>query len=257
MKNKLFLILGMLSAINCYADDSGTNLKANIQAKNIHGVVSAGTWFNLALQDNIIASTGSQHFTATLVDPILNENLSEGLIPAKSTINGTYRNNGSKCSFEIDSITFKGTTIDLLPGAYSNVIASLPNQPDCNPNMNYSPSQQLEFQTKVDIENLTPIVRYKDYTITNKQDNFVQSFGNSDYRITGITKFTDGLMEVSVKFYNLSIKDKLVPVYFDEFGLPHCLNFTLITEDENSNYENIYSYLVLAKYNKFGFGILD
>ena len=85
----------------------------------------------------------------------------------------------------------------------------------------------------------------------------VQSFGNADYAITGTTKFTNGLMKVSVKFYNLSIKNKLLPVYFDEFGLAHFLNFTLITEEGENNYQDTYSYLVLAKYNKFGFGILD
>lgn len=255
MKKILFLTLGVLLASNCFAGASNKFINANIQLKNIHGVVSAGTWFNLALQDNIIPSNESQLFTAKLVDPIINQNLSEGLIPANAIVTGTYRNDSKKCSFEIDNISFKGTDIDLFPGAYTTVSAPLPNQPECDPELSYRVGQQLEFQTKVDIEDLTPIIQYKNFKIINKPDNFVQSFGNDDYAISGITKFTNGLMKVSVKFYNVSIKDKLVPVYFDEFGLPHCLNFSLMTEEENN--QNTYSYIFIDKYNKFGFGVLE
>ena len=75
---KYLCIAGLLALTNMSNAEDTKLIKANVQLKNVHGVVTAGTWFNLALQDNIISSTGSQHFTAELVDPIMNQNLSEG-----------------------------------------------------------------------------------------------------------------------------------------------------------------------------------
>ena len=133
----------------------------------------------------------------------------------------------------------------------------MPNQPECNPKMSYQVHQLLEFQTKVDIAGLEPISRNNNYIAEDKQDNFVQAYGNSDYAITGITKFTNGLMQVSVKFNNDSIKSKLVPVYYSELGMPHALNYTFITTEAIPSSRNTSSYLILSHYNNFGFGILE
>ena len=268
MKKHLIAMLLVFSGY-IYAENSSQHIKANIEMKNVHGVVASGTWFSLELQDNIVASTGTQHFTATLVDPIFNQNMTEGLIPAKAVINGTYRNDGSTCSFEIERISYNntrtrvldvgGTDIDLQPGAYTKVNATTPNQLECNPSYNYGSRQHLEFQTKVDIAGLDPIVHYsKDYVVKPSPLNFVQAFGTSSYAITGITKFTNGFMQVKVKFYDKSLRDKLVPVYFDEFGLAHCLNYTLISTDEQLSVVNdTNSYLILSHYNNFGLGIVE
>ena len=153
----------------------------------------------------------------------------------------------------------KDADIELQPGAYTKVNASMPNQPECNPNINYVPAQLLEFQTKVDIEGLTPVAYNKDYYIKNSQDNFVQTYGNSDYAITAITKYTNGLMKVSVKFFNNSLKNKLVPVYFDDFGISHGLSFDMVTTEDRpfDNLNNTYSYMFTGVHPKFGFGILE
>lgn len=259
MKKLIVLMLGLSAVANvCVAKNSNKFIKANIELKNAHSVVSSGTWFSMDLTTDLVASTGTQKFSATLVDPIYNQNFSEGLIPAKAVVNGTYHNDGSTCSFEIDSISFKGTEIGLAAGAYSIVNATVADQPECNPRFNYGQGQHMEFQTKVDIPDLIPINRIKDYTVVkNDTDDFVQAYGNSDYAITGITKFTNGLMQVNVRFYDSSIREKLVPVYFDEAGLAHCLNFTIIATDLQTGVNDTSSYLVLAHYNNFGFGILD
>ena len=275
------VMLGVLAVSGaCQAADASQFIKANIEFKNTHGVVASGTWFSMTLQDNLIASTGSQAFTATLVDPIFNQNMTEGLIPANAVVNGTYRNDGKTCSFEIDTISFNddiqvskhgskhkakqpvvygGTTeIGLAPGAYSAVNATLPNQPECNPSFNYGAGQHMEFQTKVDIAGLEPIVTYKDYIIKENKDNFLQTYGNSSYAVSGITKFTNGFMQINVRFYDKSIRNKLVPVYFDETGLPHSLNFTLVATDSmQTGVNDTSSYLILSHYNNFGFGVLQ
>ena len=264
MKKYVLLMLGFLSVSGaCFATDSSQFIKANIEFKNAHSVVASGTWFSMTLQSNLIASLGAQQtrvssFTATLVDPILNQTFSEVLIPAKAVVRGTYHNDGKTCSFEIETISYKDTDIGLAPGAYSTVNATLPNQLECNPNFNYGSGQHMEFQTKVDIAGLDPIVHYsKDYVVKNSQDNFVQAYGNSSYAISGITKFTNGFMQINIRFYDKSIRNKLVPVYFDEAGLPHSLNFALIARDTQTSVNDTNSYLILSHYNNFGFGILD
>ena len=264
---KYLLGLAMCATMTAYAANSDQYIKASIMMKTTHGVVQSGTWFNLALQDSIAPEQGSQSFTAKLIDPIYNEDFSEVLIPANSKVTGTYKNNGSSCSFEVENISYNntrtrvldvgGTDIELQPGAYSTINASLPNQPECNPKIGYQAHQLLEFQTKVDIAGLDPVARNADYVAEDKPDNFVQAYGNSDYTIVGITRFTNGLMQVSVKFNDESIKNKLVPVYYDEFGIPHPLNYTFIATEAMPSSNNIKSYLVLSRYNNFGFGILE
>jgi hypothetical protein len=256
---KSFFTVGLTLFAGFALANSSNYIKANLIMKNVHSTVNAGTWFSLSLRDGLNPAGGTQRFTATLNDQIYNKNFTEGLIPAKAIISGIYKNDGKSCSFEIDSISFKGTDIALQPGAYTTVNASLPNQSECDSSMNYNAGQLLEFQTKVDIPDLTPISYTKDYIVQSTPDNFVQAYGNSDYYITGITKFTNGLMQVKVKFNDLSLKDKLVPVYYDDLGLPHCLNFTFMATEDGAldQLNNTYSYLVLGHYNNFGFGVLD
>lgn len=253
----------------CNASSQIAIKNANV-VKNIHGVVESGTWFNFILQNSITAPNKGQdsieQFTAKLVNPIYNKNFTELLIPVqtitqksgnkgKPTINktiagailtGIYKNDGNRCTFIIETIHFKDTEIELKPGAYSTVNASLPNQPGCNSKLNYTSGQLLEFQIKVDISDLYPIRFDKNLQELSTQDHYVQSYGTSDYAITGITKFTNGFTQVIIRFYDNNIKDKLVPVFYDDFDLPHQINFMRISD----------TYLLGANYQKFGFGIL-
>ncbi len=260
MKQCMLILLGVAVTNICAAESSNNfNVKADVIIKNIHGVVQSGTWFNLALSNNVTASIGSQKFTAVVTEPIYNKDFSEVLIPAQTMVSGTYLNDGKTCSFGIETISLKDAEIDLLPGAYTKVNASLLNQPECNPEINYVPSQLLEFQTKVDIEGLTPVTYNKDYYIKDSQDNFVQTYGNSDYAISSINRYTNGLLKVSVKFFDNSLKGKLIPVYFDEFGVSHPLNFNMVTTEDKpfDNLNNTYSYMFSSAHPKFGFGIWE
>ena len=156
MRKHILTLAGIAAVTTCNATSSNY-IKADVMIKNIHGAVQSGTWFNLALDNNIVGTAGSQHFTAKVVDPIYNKDFSEVLIPANTLVSGTYLNDGNTCSFNIDNIALKDADIELQPGAYSKVNASMLNQPECNPNINYVLSQLLEFQLKVDIEGLTPV----------------------------------------------------------------------------------------------------
>lgn len=267
---KMLISLGLISFIGfCNANNSSKYIKANIIIQNIHGSLQAGTWFNFILKDNIIPSVNTaitntnasigQHFIATLADPIYNHDFSELLIPQGAVAHGTYHNNGNSCSFTIEEIDYKDNEIELQPGAYNTISASLPNQAECNPHITYGIGQLLEFQTKVNINDLTPVEYNNDYTVLFTQDNFVQTYGNSDYAITAITKYSNGLMQISVKFYDAAIRSKLVPVFYDDFELPHVMNSTFVTRNDepDESYKNIYSYLVIGSHKKFGLGILE
>lgn len=257
MNNKTIVFLGMIAVLGNANASIAANIpiKAKLIINNVHGVVSEGSWFNLELQNSIVPEDGSQSFTAKTSVPIFNKDFSEGLITAKAVVNGTYYNDGKTCSFNIENISFGDTEIEFLSGALSVVNASQPNQPDCNPMIGYEQNQALEFQTKVDIENLDPIWNNKEFIIKNSQDDFAQTYGNSDYAIGSIVKYTNGLMKVRVKFNSSSIKDKLVPVYFDDFGVSHALNFNLVSDKTQLN--NSYSYIFAGTHRKFGFGILE
>lgn len=267
MKKYLYVIIASMMFSICNASNQIKD--ANV-VKNIHGVVESGTWFNFILQNSITAPHEGQdsieQFTATLVNPVYNKNFTELLIPVqtitqksrnkgKPTINkiiagailtGIYKNDGNRCTFIIETISFKDTEIQFKPGAYSTVNASLPNQPGCNSKLNYTSGQLLEFQIKFDIPDLYPISFDKNLQELSTQDKYVQSYGTSDYVITGLTKFTNGFTQVTLRFYDNDIKDKLVPVFYDDFDLPHQINFMRISD----------TYLMWANYQKFGFGIL-
>ena len=243
---------------NCYANNIH-HIKHKIQTKvNTDGNVQAGTWFNLDLQSVVQNAQGTQQFRAITVEPIYNKDYSAILIPAKATVNGSYINNGSTCSFSINKISFKDTDVELNPGAYSTVNASLPNQAPCNPELTYTTGQLLEFQTKVIIGDLLPVSINNDYQVLNTPYSFAQAEGNKDYIVKNITTFTNGLMKLDVEFHNQSIEDKLVPIYYDRYGLSHFINFTIVTNNqENLNSSNLRSYLILSYYLDFGFGLRD
>ena len=221
-----------------------------------YGTVSKGTWFNLALHDAINPELKARPFTAIVIDPIYNKDFSEELIPANTLVRGTYTNDGKKCSFNIDELDFNGISIPLKPSMYSRVSAPLPDQPDCNPTLNYKSGQMLEFQNLVNILNLPVITTNVSYTPLAQQDHFVKAVADSDYDIIGVTKYSNGLMQVTVKFNKPSLKDTLVPIYYDNLKLPHCLNFAVMLHSSNSD-KLTYDYIFLSRYDNFGFGVLD
>lgn len=284
MKKYLYGIIGYTVFSICNASNQIV-IKDSSVVKNIHGVVESGTWFNFVLQNNITApnagQNNSQRFTAKLVNPIYNKNFTELLIPVqtitqkskkkgKSSINktiaetiltGIYKNDGNTCTFIIETISFNDTRvgdteIQLKPGAYSIINASLPNQPECNPKFNYNSGQLLEFQTKVDIPDLYPIRFDKNLHKQSTPDNYVQAYGTSDYVITGINKFTNGFTQISVRFYDNGIQNKLVPVFYDELNIPHQINF-LLEDEKPLKTSTTGTYLLGSSYQKFGFGILE
>ena len=198
----------------------------------------------------------AQRFNAKLIDPIYSKDYSEELIPANTLVSGIYTNNGKKCSFNIEMISFSGMSIPLKSGMYSTVSAPLPDQPECNHTLNYSSGQTLEFQNNVNIINLPVITTNTSYIPLVQQDHFVKAVADSDYDIIGVTKYTNGLMQVSVKFNKPSLKDELVPIYYDNLKLPHCLNFAVTARTSNPD-NTTYDYVMSSHYENFGFGILD
>jgi hypothetical protein len=251
MKKKILVCLSACLIGVSTVNATGIKLKSNSLIKNGHGLVEAGSWVNMKLQTPLIVKQQVQTFTAKTVDPVYNHDFSEVLIPANSIVSGEYNNDGDFCSFSINKISFKDTEIQLKQGAYSTVSATLPNQPACNPEMAYMAGQLLEFQTKVDIPNLDVIANIKQRSKVS-HDNFIEAYGNSQYVIKDISRFDNGLMQIEVQLVNVDIKDKLVPVYYDDYGIAHGLNYQL-TRLGNSEY----SYLMLSNYDSFGFGIKE
>ena len=251
MKNRLSIWLGVIIVGISTANASGLKLSSSSLIKNGHGLVEMGSWINMKLQTPLLAKEQVQAFTAKTVDPVYNHDFSELLIPANSTVTGTYNNDGEECSFSINKISFKDTEIQLKHGAYSAINAALPNQPACNPEIGYSVGQLLEFQTKIDIANLDVIASVKQNSKT-LHDNFIEAYGNSQYIIKDISRFDNGLMQIIVDIRDSDIKNKLVPVYYDDYGIAHSLNFQV----KDMGY-NEYSYLMLGHYDSFGFGMLD
>lgn len=231
------------------------NAKAT-QPNLVAGVISSGTWFNLSLEQLIMPIKGEEAFSAKIVDPIYNQAFSAILIPANAKVSGTYRNTGNRCVFAINTIKFKNTEIELHSGAYSVVNASVPKQIECNPHLSYGINQQLEFKTLVAISGLEPFSYNRSYVTLHSRDSFVQTVGNEDYMINGIQKYSNGLMQVGVKFIDKSLKSKLLPVYYDDYGIVHFLNYTLVTDPDSLGQSDTQSYLMLGDHDKFGFGIL-
>jgi hypothetical protein len=228
-----------------------------IESKSIdYGIVSKETWFTLKLKNNITSSIGSQHFSANLIDPIYNKNFSKELIPANALITGTYKNDGNECSFNIDTINFSGTRITLKPGMHSIVSATLPNQPECNNNLNYNSGQILEFQNLINILNLPSLANNTTYIPLTQQDHFIKAVVNPAYDIIGVTKFTNGLMQVTVKFNKPSLKNSLLPIYYDALRLPHYLNFSVVTNLSNQD-NTTYNYIFISQHDIFGFGVIN
>ncbi|MDQ5921375.1 MAG: hypothetical protein QG673_1433 [Pseudomonadota bacterium] len=249
MKVWLFVIMSFITIV---ADA--------LQVESKQGVIHAGTWFNLSLQQEIVANSNgdfsNQNFIARVVDQIYSQDFSEILIPKGALVKGVYSSNGKSCSFEINTIEFKYTQITLYPGAYSIVNASLPGQIECNSKLDYSINQQLEFKSLVDINGLEQVGLNKDYVIKPSPDSFVQIVGNSAYVVSNIQRFTNGLMEVSVEFKDKSLKAKLLPVYYDDYGIVHFLNYAIVINQDMLWQNDTQSYLILGSHDRFGFGTL-
>lgn len=252
---------------------NNTNNVSTIQVVNnsgTDGMILAGTWFNMSLQNKLVASKNNQKFEAKTLDIIYSKDFSKALVPAGAIVKGIYNSDDNKCSFEINSVQFQNTTINLSPGTYSTVITALGHV--CNPKINYNESQILDFQLKMDILNLKPIFYNLDYYIEDSSnDDLVElSTGDDDYAINRITQFTNGLIQVSVLFVDRSNLSStvptpvnLVPVFYDEDRSLHPLNF--IREDimddmkkpKNKQILIGYRYLFSNHYKNMAFGIME
>lgn len=248
---KLLSILLIFGAIS--ANAAGHHLKSRLMMKRISGTVESGSWINMKLEDNLTAKEGIQKYTAKTVDPIYNKKFSEILIPSGALIHGEYHNDGSTCSFSVDTIEFDDTEIELKKGAYTTVSASLPDQADCGSNVNYMSGQLMEFQMRVDIADLYVIEKIKPEKLEAEMEDFVEAYGNEDYAVTDIIRYTHDLMQVTVRLNNDAVdRNKLVPLYYDDLGVAHNLNYLVVPLDNNT-----YIYLVLAHYDRFGFGVME
>lgn len=231
---------------------NAASLNSETIVKNTHGVVDAGTWVSMALENGLTAKQGAQKYSARTLDPIYNKKMTEILIPQGATISGTYNNDGKTCSLSVDTISFKGTDISLKPGAYSEVNLSQLNHIGCNVSTDYPENQLMEFQFKVDIKTLDVIKTVKN-AINPTDNNYVQSYGDSDYKIRDITNFTNGLMQVTVVMNKDELNsNNLVPVYFDDLGMAHNLNYYAVPLGDN-----VYAYEMLSHYDKWGFGVME
>lgn len=222
-------------------------------SNSVRGTVESGNWFSLSLQNEITPEIGSQEFVAKTVAPIFDRTQTNVLIPANSLVKGKYVNNGDSCSFSIDSISFKDTQVGLLPGAYTNINAVLPNLPECSPTANYMSGQLMVFQLKVAIPNLDVIKRFSPETFIKSADSYVQSVKTNDYAISNMSKYSNGFVQATIKLNDnwLDIT-KLVPIYYDEYGIPHNLNYYCVPVAKN-----VYEYRFYSVSDSFGFGVME
>lgn len=243
----LSIISGLASASNL--DDM---LEPGIVIKNVHGVLESGTWFNLSLLTNVNASLGTQNFTARLNEPIYNQNFEELLIPANSIATGTYSNSGESCSFNVTQIQFDNQRVELLASNYTKISLPLPAMLTCDPKKNYLQTQIMDFKSNKDIE-IAPLSYNKMNLVAVTNNTFVQTFGKNDrYVITKIINFTNGLMEVTVKFNEPEYINRFIPVFYDNYEIPHPINFTKHLINDGSEV----SYIFTSRYSKFGFALI-
>lgn len=249
---KLLIILIAGFSTNVFALKTKVNPGITI-SNSVRGTVESGNWFSLGLQTEIAPEIGSQEFIAKTVAPIFDRTQTNVLIPANSLVKGKYVNNGDSCSFSIDSISFKNTQIDLLPGAYTNIDAVLPNLPECSTTANYMSGQLMVFQLKVAIPNLDIIKRFKPETFTKSADSYVQAVKTNDYSISNMSKYSNGFVQATIKVNDewLDIK-KLVPIYYDSYGIPHNLNYYCVPVAKG-----VYEYRFYSITDSFGFGVME
>lgn len=247
------LITTIFISLAISANAAGHRMKSRLMMKKISGTVESGSWINMKLEDNLLAKEGVQKYTAKTVDPIYNKKFTEVLIPAGALVHGEYRNDGNSCSFSVNTIEFKDTEIELKKGAYTTITASLTEQADCGLTVNYMSGQLMEFQMKVDIPDLYVIEKIKPEKLEAETEDFVEAYGNEDYTVTDIVKYTHNLMQVTVRINNDAVdRNKLVPLYYDDLGVAHNLNYMMVPLGNN-----VYVYLVLAHYDRFGFGLME
>lgn len=258
MRNYLLFSLAVCLLIGkyCYASDNSSDTSGTVGIENIHKVLESNTWFYISLQNNVLPEFGMQNFTATMNYAIYNKDFSEVLIPDNAIVYGTYQNDAVSCRFNINKIIFKGTEISFKSKDYSTVSTIFPGKLACNPKMKYLSPQLLEFKTNVAINNLAPVDYNRVYIPLNTQDNFVQAFGSSDYSIRSITKFTNKLMKVVIEYKDQAIVSKIIPVFYDNYGQAHQLNFTTEEVKINNLKTNQIVYIFTSAYDKFGFGTL-
>lgn len=226
-------------------------IESNITIKDIHGTVESGSWVNMRIEQSIKALPGTTLYKAKTTDNIYNQNFSEILIPTGSIINGIYHNNGNSCYFEVQNINVNGRKIAVESTDYTLINAPLPNQTPCNPKLDYEKHQLLEFQTLVDFKNLD-VIAVTQIKKATQPNELVQAFGNQQYYITKITQLENGLQSINVRVNDKAFNvNNLVPIWFDDYGLAHGLNYFRVY-DSNGNV----NYLTLSHYERFGLGVI-
>lgn len=251
MKKILILIIAGLST-SAYAVK--TRVSPGITINNtVNGVVESGNWFNMKLQDDFTPQIGAQEYTAKIVAPIFDKTQTQVLIPANSIVKGKYVNDGNSCYFTADTINFKDTQIDLKSGAYTDIDAALPNLPECSANTSYFSGQLLIFQSKVAIPNLNIVQRMQPEHFKASADSYVQAVKTNDYSISNLTKYVNGFVQATIKINSDGLDvNKLVPIYYDDYGIPHNLNYVAIPVARD-----VYEYRMYSSSDNFGFGVME
>lgn len=257
MKKLLFLPFLCGAAIAVTLDDIQLPTMPGIVIPNYNNVVESGTWFNFALQNDITPKAGTQEFTATLDEPIYNSNFENLMIPTYALASGVYKNTGESCSFTINQISFDNKTISINAINYSKTKAPLPKMLICNPSIAYKASQILDFTSVGDIT-LAPLSSTGEYSILPSAKNiFVQTWGTksskSSYEITNINSYANQLRKVTVYFDDAKYKDRLIPVYYDNYNIPHHVNYKVVDTEK----PEFASYLFTTQYSNFGFAVLE
>lgn len=249
---KLILSLLIING-SVFADNIEGLLEPGIVIKNVHGVLESGTWFNLSLMNNIKAKKGTQPFTAYLTEPIYNANFDELLVPVNSIATGSYVNNGESCTLLITDLKFNNQTIKIDATNYTNIVLPLPNMLSCDAKKDYLKTQIIDFRSNKDIQ-VQPFSYNRSNTVAYTNDTYVQTFGKQNHKkyiITKIINYTNGLVDVTVKFNDPEYIDRFIPVFYDNYEIPHAINYMKRLDYDT----NEVSYVFTSRYSKFGFAI--
>lgn len=241
MKQCLMVILAMAVSLSYGVEPD------EVVIRDTHGVVASGSWVNMRLESSCEGKSVECPYLAKTIDPVYNHEFTELLIPANSLVSGLYHNDGKSCYFSVDKISFKNTEITLKSGAYSTVIAA-GGRLACNPDDNYLAGQVLEFKMLQDIKDLDEVAVPTNKAVSN---DLVVAIANPDYTINDISDY-GSLLQVRVKFNNPELAGKLIPIFYDDNGIGHHINYKVSSIGANES-----AYLMLGTHDNFGFGVED
>ncbi len=84
-------------------------------------------------------------------------------------------------------------------------------------------------------------------------DSYVQAVKTNDYSISNLTKYVNGFVQATIKINSDGLDvNKLVPIYYDDYGIPHNLNYVAIPVARD-----VYEYRMYSSSDNFGFGVME